>query len=364
MAGETRITEAPVLAVDVSDHPARITDAPVLVVSATTVPARITDAPVLVVADYPVPARITEAGVLVLGDSAYPEIAELPLLIVARKVPCHMKRAQLWKITRADGTVFGFTDHDAAVSFGGLSYSPCESLNATAIELTAILGTIGNLSLGGIISDDAITEADLLAGKFDGADIEVWEIPWDDTTGETPRRLAMGTAGTMNVGANGFEFEVLTAGGKLQQKPLLQPYTAGCRFDLGDERCTINLAALTVSGTVTAVTAGSALVAARRRMFRDTARTEADGYFDEGKLTWTSGANAGVQSEIKSFIGDDFILWERMLHPIQVGDAYTVTPGCDKLEETCKTKFDNFINFGGFPDVPGRDAIAKTPDAK
>ena len=365
MAGETRVTEAPVLALDGGEASAKITDAPVMVLGAFQAPADLTDLPVLVLSVYPVPAAVAEAPILVIGDAArFNEILELPLLVIARKVPCHMKRAQLWKITRTDGTVFGFTDHDEAVSFGGTTYSPCDSLNASALELAAMLGTIGNLTLGGVISDDAITEEDLLAGKFDGAEIEIWEAPWDDDTGETPRRLAVGTAGSMNAGAKGFEFEVLTPGGKLQQKALLQTYTAGCRFDLGDSRCTINLAALTVSGAVTAVTVGSALVAARRRMFRDTSRTEADGYFDQGKLTWTSGANIGVSSEIKSFVGDDFILWDRMLHPIQIGDAYTATPGCDKLAETCKDKFDNFINFGGFDKLPGRDAIAQTPDAK
>jgi len=49
---------------------------------------------------------------------------------------------------------------------------------------------------------------------------------------------------------------------------------------------------------------------------------------------------------------------------VQVGDTYTAKPGCDKSAEICKTKFDNFINFGGFPDVPGQDRIASTPDAK
>jgi uncharacterized phage protein (TIGR02218 family) len=51
-------------------------------------------------------------------------------------------------------------------------------------------------------------------------------------------------------------------------------------------------------------------------------------------------------------------------YPIQLGDEYEARPGCDKTPETCKTKFSNFANFGGFPDVPGRDAISKTPDSK
>jgi uncharacterized phage protein (TIGR02218 family) len=37
----------------------------------------------------------------------------------------------------------------------------------------------------------------------------------------------------------------------------------------------------------------------------------------------------------------------------RVGDGFTVTAGCDKSVKTCKAKFDNEVNFRGFPHVPG-----------
>ena len=51
-------------------------------------------------------------------------------------------------------------------------------------------------------------------------------------------------------------------------------------------------------------------------------------------------------------------LWQAMSEAVAVGDAFTVTAGCDKQFSTCKAKFDNALNFRGFPYMPGNDAVA------
>jgi uncharacterized phage protein (TIGR02218 family) len=45
-----------------------------------------------------------------------------------------------------------------------------------------------------------------------------------------------------------------------------------------------------------------------------------------------------------------------MSEPIAPGDAFAVTPGCDKQFATCKTKYANAANFRGCPHMPGNDA--------
>lgn len=88
-------------------------------------------------------------------------------------------------------------------------------------------------------------------------------------------------------------------------------------------------------------------------------------------LLWCDGfdhygtsPNGGQQQQVKQFVAGQFVLWEPCLYNIQMGDAYQVRPGCDKAASTCKDKFGNFINFGGFPSVPGKDAIMQTPDTR
>ena len=328
--------------------------------------ARLTQLPMLaLIEQFAEAERLTQLPMLALVEQQLEQrLTQLPVLALVEHIPCLTRWAQCWKITRVDGEVLAFTSLDRDLVFRGVTHKRCDSLNASAAELSAALGSVGNLELAGIISDDAITEADLFGGVYDNAQVEVWMVPWDAEQGEVAWRIGIGTCGNLSQGDLGFNMEVLTPGARMQQQALVQVYTPACRFELGDARCTVNLAPLTVTGSVTGVPAEDASTQKSRREFTDTSRSEANGYFDGGMLTWTSGANDGAQSEVKSFAADSFILWQPMLYPIQAGDSYSLVPGCDKLAATCKAKFSNYDNFGGFPDVPGRDEISKTPDAK
>lgn len=348
---DARLTQAPALVLAEASPAARCTQVAALVLANRQAEAgRLTQAPALVLSSSDIEARVTQAAALVLADA----------------VPCLTRWAQCWKITVADGGVFAFTSHDREITFCGVTYSPCDGLAASAVELAAAIGSVGNQELVGIVSDDAISEADLFSGRFDGALVEVWMVPWMNGGGEIPWRMAAGVTGKLSQGDRGFTMEVLTPGARLQQQPLLQTYTPSCRFELGDERCAFDLESLRVTGTVTSVAPLLAPNAASRRIFADSSRSEPEGWFNLGLLTWTGGANAGARSEVKAFdaASGQFVLWAPMLHRIEVGDTYSVVPGCDKTPDSCKTKFDNFINYGGFPDVPGRDSITESPDSK
>ncbi|HSH41855.1 MAG TPA: DUF2163 domain-containing protein, partial [Arenicellales bacterium] len=303
---QSRITQSPALALAAGPGRARVTQSAVLVLGQPAPESRITQSPALALYAGGGPARITQSALLVLAD----------------QVPCVTRWAQCWRIERRDGEVFTFTSHDQPITFRGESYKACDSLAASATELAAIVGSVGNQELAGIIADESITEQDLYGGLFDRARLEVWMVPWENAGGEIPFRLAAGTTGNLSQGDEGFSMEVLTDGGLLQQRPLLQTYTPACRWELGDSRCQVDLDALAVNGSVTAVAAKNAGNAASHRIFTDSTRAEDDGYFDQGTLVWTSGKNNGLRSEIKSFAGGQFTLWQPMLHPIQAGDQY------------------------------------------
>lgn len=355
--GNTRDTQSVILALTTGTSNARVTQTAVLVLGKENPPIRDTQNVILVLAKEIVQPRITQAAVLVL----------------AHVTPCVTQRAQCWKITRQDGQVFAYTTHDEVVNFGGTAYQPCDSLMASAIEQSDRTG--GSVEMTGILSDDGITETDLFSGLFDGAKVEVWQVSWGDPSNRTdpPKRLAAGVIGNMSHQQTSFRADVFTAGARLQQRPLLKTYTPSCRWELGSTECGVNLAALQVSGSVTAgVSTRDAVYRTERRQFVDTARTETVGYFDGGVVTFTSGANNGRTARIKTHTaasagspqGGQFYLWAPLLNEIAVGDTYTMRPGCDKKKQTCKDKFNNFVNFGGFPDVPGNDALMQTPTAK
>lgn len=86
-------------------------------------------------------------------------------------------------------------------------------------------------------------------------------------------------------------------------------------------------------------------------------------YFAFGLLTWTSGFNTGLTMEVKSWDGTNLTLFLPMPNPIQPGDTFTITPGCDENWPTCSTKFDNPLNFRAEPFMAGQDAALYYPDA-
>lgn len=344
---------------------ARTTQEAIYALAGGTGTTRVTQVPILYLSPVPAPARVTQVPILVLGEVAVgPRLTQAPVLILARSVPCLTRWCQCWSIIRSDGTFFGFTDHDESVTFNGRTYSPCKSLMASANELGALIGNVGSLELTGIITDDSITEVDLLEGKFDGSELEIWMVPWNSGSTEVPFRLTAGITGSCSQGVLAFTMEVLTAGAKLQQQSLLKSYTPQCRFTLGDDRCTVDLGPLTVTGAVTAAYNPLAFNQANRRFFIDSSRAEDERYFELGTLTWLTGQNAGLSSEIKSFSSGTFSLWNPSIYPIRIGDTYSAVPGCDLIKSTCISKFNNVINFGGFDQIPGQDAMNQSPNTK
>lgn len=90
------------------------------------------------------------------------------------------------------------------------------------------------------------------------------------------------------------------------------------------------------------------------------------GYYEQGVLTWLTGANAGVSMEVKAWTGapsDQMTLELAMPYPIAVGDTFKVTAGCDKTWRAC-ISFNNALNFRGEPFVPGQDAVLDYPNAQ
>ena len=73
----------------------------------------------------------------------------------------------------------------------------------------------------------------------------------------------------------------------------------------------------------------------------------------QGSLVFTSGANANVRATVKKRQRRDG-LQSHVSAAIRAepGDTFNVAFGCDHTQATCQGKFNNLINFRGFPYVP------------
>jgi uncharacterized phage protein (TIGR02218 family) len=262
--------------------------------------------------------------------------------------------AWCWRITRADGVTFGFTDHDRTLSFDGTAFEPESGLTASEVRSGSDL-SVDAQDAQGVLSSDRITETDILDGRWDNAAVEVWRVNWTDTSQRV--LLRCGAIGQIRRGRVAFVAEVRSLAHVLGQT-VGRTFQATCDAALGDARCGVNLEAPAFKGT------GVVIDVLRDRTFTASGLGSFDaGWFAFGFVAWTSGANAGRRAEVLShdLAGGVAILTllEAPLRPIAATDAFVVRAGCDKRIATCSAKFANVANFRGFPHIPGQDAVLR-----
>ncbi len=257
--------------------------------------------------------------------------------------------ATCWKLTLNDSTVMGFTDHSTDITLDGQLYEAGSGFTPGAIASGDSLA-VDDLEIEGIVDSSTISREDIIAGRFDYAELEVFIMNYQDSS-QGKLLLKRGFLGEISLVNNRFVAEVrgLT---EHMSCAIGNLYSPSCRIQFGDNSCKLNLASYTVTGTVTAVSSS--------REFSDSSRTEEVGYFSAGNLTFTSGANSGLSMEVKDVNAGMITLVLPFPYPVAVGDSYTMLAGCDKSFATCCSRFDNAVNFRGEPHVPGLDRMLQT----
>lgn len=267
--------------------------------------------------------------------------------------------ARCWIMTRKDGEVYGFTDHDRDLMVGTVLCKADTGLTAHALEQTTGL-SVDNTEALGMLSDASITEKDIRAGRFDGALVEAWLVNW-----ETPSQTYLqfrGSVGELTREAGGFRAELVgqteklnTAQGRVYQKP--------CGAILGDARCRVDMSDPSHFAETVAVENKNEI-----EFIFDGLSGFADGWFERGRLCVKTGEGAGLTGVIRKDTplpnGTRKIeLWEAIRADMQLVDVVRLEVGCGKRADECRNKFDNFLNFQGFPNIPGEDWLMSYPIA-
>jgi len=260
-------------------------------------------------------------------------------------------------VTCRDGTRLGFTDHDGELSFDGLSFRP--ENGAALSALTAVTGLGPDLGeVSGVLRSDALSEADLAAGRFDGAEVQVWLVNWADPAQRTV--VFRGEIGEVRRAGQAFAAEVRGIGDRLG-RPLGRVYQRDCAAVLGDAACGVDLDQPQFRWT------GAVAAQEDNRVFRfAAAEAFPERWFERGVFRVEDGPAAGLAATIK---GDRILagatrrieLWEPLGAAVAPGTAVRLTAGCDRRSATCAAKFANLVNFRGFPDIPGEDWLMSYP---
>lgn len=261
-----------------------------------------------------------------------------------------------WAVTRRDGVVLGFTDHDRALSFEGIEFRADSGMTARALQQSTGL-SVDNTEAVGALSSDAISEADVLAGRYDAAEVRAWLVNWADV-GQRVLQFR-GSLGDIVRGGGVFKAEIRGLAEALNQ-PQGRVYQRGCSAILGDAQCKFDLDA---PGFALEIEVEQV---AERRLFRFAAGLgRADRWFENGRIEVLSGEAKGVLGlvrEDRMIDGGRVIeLWQRLGPEVATGDRIRLEPGCRKTASACRTKFNNFNNFRGFPHVPGEDWLMSYP---
>ena len=130
----------------------------------------------------------------------------------------------------------------------------------------------------------------------------------------------------------------------LQEAMPRQVYTLFCRHLLYGPGCFLSQPAFSVNGTV----AGGSTPAAIHSAI---AAPPGSGTYSLGKIAMTSGQNAGFIRFVRQWTGGVFTPIAPFPYPVNTGDAFTASAGCDKTKATCAL-FANSDNYGGEDFIP------------
>jgi uncharacterized phage protein (TIGR02218 family) len=277
--------------------------------------------------------------------------------LLAHLRSAHTEVCRCWAVTRRDGRVLGFTDHDMPLTFDGINFRADSGLSAKAISQTTGL-SVDNTEAVGALSDPAITEADIVAGRYDGAGVRAWLVQWSNPDARVLQ--FRGTIGELRRGSGAFHAELRGLTEALNQAQG-RSYQRMCTAVLGDTLCRFDL---TADGYREERAVGSVDNA---QVFRFPALDTYDPrWFERGHLTMLDGVASGLSGVIKhdrfDATGTRVIeLWAPLGAVVTAGDVVRLDAGCDKRRGTCRLKFDNLMNFRGFPDIPGEDWLVSIP---
>lgn len=267
------------------------------------------------------------------------------------------QRCDLYEITLKSGDVLQYADYDMPIALddgrvfriGGPAFVRGRTKLSSAIS-------VDSMSVSMLVdNDDMIGGAPIMSiahnGGFDEAKCTVYSC-------------FMSAPGVIVGVVEWFSgrLDIKDGGGleiAMQNKSLIakanvdypfRKYYPTCPYSLYGPGCGLNIAAFTVSGTITQVIS-------KQRIY--TNLSFADEYYDMGGILFTTGPLAGTSMTIKKSYQSNGRL--DMLVALgalpEVGNTFTIYPGCDKSPETCQAKFNNFSHNRATPYIPLKETI-------
>jgi uncharacterized phage protein (TIGR02218 family) len=274
--------------------------------------------------------------------------------------------ALCWSILKRNGDYIRGTTHDRDVPvssgiYAGI-YKASSNITPSNVKSNGDL-SVDNLDVTGAWADNTIrvdiTRADIESRNLDFASVRTFFVNWaspDD--GQIPMRS--GYLGAIPYDSSGGYTTEVRGLAQLLTINIVQTYSDRCTVKrLGDARCGVDVASLSITATVTSVVS-------RREFTVSGIGAQPAGYFSLGNLVGLTGDNTGFLQQIRvddvSSETGHLSLFGPFPEDVAIGDTYTMSPGCDRLLQTCITKFDNRRNNRAYGIlIPGIDLLLAGP---
>jgi uncharacterized phage protein (TIGR02218 family) len=264
--------------------------------------------------------------------------------------------ADLFTITLSGGTVLRYTASDVPVTINGNTFAvgPVIKRGRTKLTVGISVDTLDvSISADSTVTVNGVPILQFIAGGgFDAASVLLERAftsapgaAWIGTVGLFAGRIGPGTTSRYEA--------TLTVNSDSELLNTMVPrnvYQPGCSNTLFDAACGL------VKSTFASSAAASSATDATGRTF-STAMGQASGYFAQGWAVGLTGPNAGVGRTIKTFDGGVVTTIQPWPSAVAIGNTFTVYPGCDKQQATCRGKFANLARFRGQPYVPAPETI-------
>lgn len=200
-------------------------------------------------------------------------------------------------------------------------------------------------------------------GLFDAAGVSVWTayMPlgnYGNVSNGIETKFVGNITKIADINRLKVEFECADPFFLMNTKVPRRLYQANCMWSFCDSNCTLNAANYTVA--FTAKTGSTQNLLTPTVAFTTLGAGCVAGYFTQGVVTCTAGANAGLSTTVALHdASGNLELMSPFLLPVAPGDTFSVIKGCDKTQTTCSkttetngTLTNNLINNGGFPFIP------------
>lgn len=259
--------------------------------------------------------------------------------------------AMCWRIERRDGMSIALTDHDRDIVRGDTRYRAAPGMTPSAIVRGDALDA-DTMEAKGALGTAALSERDLLAGRWDGARVTAVAVDWSDAAVPAVP-LGAGWIGEVGLRDGSFTAELRGVAAAFDA-PVTEATSPECRATLGDRRCRVPMRGRRRHARVVA--------AAGETVTLDVADPVANGWAS-GRLRWLTGENAGLTSAVVESAGAVVTLRTAPPFAVAPGVLVRIVEGCDGRIATCAGRFGNAANFRGEPYLPGIDLLTRYPGA-